>query len=93
MKLYFLGRIIKKNGIFGSVDKPKIVTCAVFTPNGDLLTGDSNGSVVGWERKSNNSNFCITNVHKGQYQIQIIYEKCVLVRDFDISRMNKNKNF
>ena len=60
------GRVIKKNGIFGSVEKPKIVTCAAFTPNGDLLTGDSNGTIIGWQRASNQSNFCITNVHKGK---------------------------
>ena len=59
------GRVVKKNGIFGSVDKPKIVTCAAFTPNGDLLTGDSNGTIIGWQQNSNHSNFCITNVHKG----------------------------
>ena len=61
------GRVIKKNGVFGSVEKPKIVTCAAFTPNGDLLTGDSNGTIIGWQRNSNHSNFCITNVHKGMF--------------------------
>ena len=84
------GRVIKKNGIFGSVEKPKgkvknkiciilkpiflrytifsfrkVVSCAAFTPNGDLLTGDSNGTIIGWTKDSNQSSFCITNVHKG----------------------------
>jgi len=57
----------KKNGVFGSVEKPKIVTCAEFTPNGDLLTGDSNGTIIGWKSGSNHSNFCITNVHQGTF--------------------------
>ena len=58
-------RVSKKNGIFGSIEKPKIVTCAEFTSGGDLLTGDSNGTIIGWKHGSNHSSFCITNVHQG----------------------------
>ena len=54
---YFLGRTIFSFW--------KVVSCAAFTPNGDLLTGDSNGTIIGWTKDSNQSSFCITNVHKG----------------------------
>ena len=63
-------RVLKKNGVFGTVEKPKIVTCAEFTPNGDLLTGDSNGTIIGWKNGSNHSSFCITNVHQGKHSIK-----------------------
>ncbi|CBY37642.1 unnamed protein product, partial [Oikopleura dioica] len=63
-------KIAKKSGVFGNVEKPKFVTTAVYTPSGDLLTGDSNGSIVGWN--GNQTNFCISNVHQGGiFSIQI----------------------
>ena len=62
-------RVTKKNGIFGSIEKPKIVTCAEFTSEGDLLTGDSNGTIIGWKHGSNHSSFCITNVHQGIFYL------------------------
>ena len=65
-------RVLKKNGVFGTVEKPKIVTCAEFTPNGDLLTGDSNGTIIGWKNGSNHSSFCITNVHQGKHYKEIV---------------------
>ena len=34
-------------------------------PSGDLLTGDSNGAIVGWN--GNQTNFCISNVHQGNF--------------------------
>lgn len=72
-------KIAKKSGVFGNVDKPKFVTTAVYTvrelfemfciiclkPSGDLLTGDSNGAIVGWN--GNQTNFCISNVHQGNF--------------------------
>ena len=74
-------RVTKKSGIFGSIEKPKIVTCAQFTSNGDLLTGDSNGTVIGWKHGSNHSSFCITNVHQGKlivllYQHNLRHHEC-----------------
>jgi len=45
------GTLYKRNGIFETTrDRPKYVTCLAFTQNGDILSGDSNGSVVIWGR-------------------------------------------
>lgn len=45
------GTLYKRNGIFETTrDRPKYVTCLAFTQNGDVLSGDSNGSVVIWAR-------------------------------------------
>lgn len=45
------GTLYKRNGIFETTrDRPKYVTCLAFTQNGDVLSGDSNGSVVTWGR-------------------------------------------
>lgn len=43
--------LYKRNGIFETTrDRPKYVTCLAFAQNGDVLSGDSNGSVVIWGR-------------------------------------------
>lgn len=45
------GTLYKRNGIFETTrDRPKYVTCLAFTQNGDVLSGDSNGSVAIWGR-------------------------------------------
>jgi microtubule-associated protein-like 1/2 len=37
-------------GIFENRDKPKYVTCLAFTQSGDVVSGDSNGSIMVWGR-------------------------------------------
>lgn len=45
------GTLYKRNGIFETTrDRPKYVTCLAFTQNGEVLSGDSNGSVIIWGR-------------------------------------------
>ncbi|CAG5132203.1 unnamed protein product, partial [Candidula unifasciata] len=42
------GSLAKKQGIFDRYDKPKFVLCLAFADNGDVLSGDSNGSILVW---------------------------------------------
>ena len=44
------GTISRKMGALEQRDKPKYVTCLAFADNGDVLTGDSNGSISIWSR-------------------------------------------
>ncbi|XP_050538023.1 echinoderm microtubule-associated protein-like 2 isoform X2 [Daktulosphaira vitifoliae] len=60
------GTLYKRNGIFDTTrDRPKYVTCLAFTQNGDVLSGDSNGSVITWGRGTNNFSKITRNVHEG----------------------------
>lgn len=68
------GTLYKRNGIFETTrDRPKYVTCLAFTQNGDILSGDSNGSVVIWGRGTNNILKVARNVHEGS-----VFSICVL---------------
>ncbi|XP_030073490.1 echinoderm microtubule-associated protein-like 3 isoform X2 [Microcaecilia unicolor] len=40
--------LTKKQGIFGKYKKPKFIQCFVFSANGDVLTGDSEGNILTW---------------------------------------------
>ncbi|KAH8028713.1 hypothetical protein HPB51_018137 [Rhipicephalus microplus] len=44
------GTLAKKLGIFEKSNKPKYVLCMTFTELGELLTGDSNGNIMVWQR-------------------------------------------
>lgn len=59
------GTLYKKMGIFDGRDKPKYVTCIAFTPSGDVITGDSNGSVIAWQRGTNTIIKIIKKIHDG----------------------------
>jgi microtubule-associated protein-like 1/2 len=43
------GKLQKKMGLFEKHAKPKYITSAIFSENGDLITGDSNGSLFHWD--------------------------------------------
>lgn len=48
------GILYKKMGVFEQGrDKPKYVTCMAFSASGDVITGDSNGSIIIWGRGTN----------------------------------------
>ncbi|KAK6175613.1 hypothetical protein SNE40_014034 [Patella caerulea] len=52
-------RILKDNKSGKFVDgTPKLVTSLCFTPTGDVLTGDSDGSIVLWEKQADESFTC-----------------------------------
>ncbi|XP_044895381.1 echinoderm microtubule-associated protein-like 3 isoform X3 [Felis catus] len=44
------GTLTRKQGVFGKYKKPKFVPCFVFLPDGDILTGDSEGNILTWGR-------------------------------------------
>ncbi|XP_070560903.1 echinoderm microtubule-associated protein-like 1 isoform X3 [Ptychodera flava] len=59
----------KKSGVFEE-DKPKYVTCIEFAQNGDVITGDSNGSITVWSKDS-------ASVYRAKHRIQHAHEKSV----------------
>lgn len=44
------GTLYKRLGLFENRDKPKYVTCLAFTQSGDIVSGDSNGNIIVWDR-------------------------------------------
>ncbi|XP_042144589.1 echinoderm microtubule-associated protein-like 2 isoform X6 [Ixodes scapularis] len=59
------GTLAKKLGIFEKNNKPKYVLCMTFTDLGELLTGDSNGNIMVWQRGSNRVARVVSNAHDG----------------------------
>uniref|UniRef100_A0A2P2I3H0 Echinoderm microtubule-associated protein-like 2 n=2 Tax=Hirondellea gigas TaxID=1518452 RepID=A0A2P2I3H0_9CRUS len=55
----------KSTGVFGSTPKPKYITSVSFTPDGETLTGDSNGNILVWAKGSNEISRTITEAHQG----------------------------
>ncbi|XP_064143987.1 echinoderm microtubule-associated protein-like 3 isoform X1 [Loxodonta africana] len=49
------GTLTRKQGVFGKYKKPKFVPCFVFLPDGDILTGDSEGNILTWGRSLSDS--------------------------------------
>lgn len=44
------GILARKQGVFGKYKKPKFIPCFVFLPDGNILTGDSEGNILTWGR-------------------------------------------
>lgn len=54
------GTLYKRQGLFeGSRDRPKYVTCLAFTQTGDVLSGDTNGNIIIWNRGKFNLSFLV----------------------------------
>ncbi|XP_023562801.1 echinoderm microtubule-associated protein-like 3 isoform X4 [Octodon degus] len=49
------GVLARKQGVFGKYKKPKFIPCFVFLPDGDILTGDSEGNILTWGRSLSDS--------------------------------------
>ncbi|XP_058518897.1 echinoderm microtubule-associated protein-like 3 isoform X6 [Ochotona princeps] len=49
------GTLSRKQGVFGKYKKPKFIPCFVFLPDGDILTGDSEGNILTWGRSLSDS--------------------------------------
>ncbi|KAJ8035801.1 Echinoderm microtubule-associated protein-like 1 [Holothuria leucospilota] len=45
--------------------KAKYIICLTFRPNGDIVTGDSNGTVYIWPRKGNTISHVLSHIHEG----------------------------
>lgn len=59
------GTIQRKMGLLEAREKPKYVTCLAFADNGDVLTGDSNGSISVWSKGSTVVLKTLRNAHEG----------------------------
>ncbi|XP_062516540.1 echinoderm microtubule-associated protein-like 1 isoform X2 [Corticium candelabrum] len=59
------GKLQKKMGLFGKHDKPKFITVAVFSDNGDVITGDSNGTIYVWDCNEHRIRRAIKDAHAG----------------------------
>ncbi|XP_060014927.1 echinoderm microtubule-associated protein-like 3 isoform X7 [Lagenorhynchus albirostris] len=49
------GTLTRKQGVFGKYKKPKFIPCFVLLPDGDILTGDSEGNILTWGRSLSDS--------------------------------------
>lgn len=49
------GTLCRKQGVFGKYKKPKFIPCFVFLPDGNILTGDSEGNILTWGRSPSDS--------------------------------------
>ncbi|KRT82100.1 WD40 domain-containing protein [Oryctes borbonicus] len=67
------GTLYKKMGIFEARDKPKYVTSIAFLQSGDLITGDSNGSLAIYPRGRNTIGKLFKKCHDGA-----IFSICIL---------------
>ncbi|XP_071501023.1 77 kDa echinoderm microtubule-associated protein-like isoform X1 [Diadema antillarum] len=59
------GKLVKKSGIFEKYDKPKFMLSLAFAPNGDAITGDSNGNIYIWGKGNTRISQAILGAHEG----------------------------
>uniref|UniRef100_A0A914ULR9 HELP domain-containing protein n=1 Tax=Plectus sambesii TaxID=2011161 RepID=A0A914ULR9_9BILA len=55
----------KKMGVFEGRDKPKYVLSVCFSETGDVLSGDSNGTISVWDPKAGRVTRQVARVHQG----------------------------
>lgn len=67
------GMLYKRMGTFVGREKPRYVTCVAFNQNGDVLTGDSDGTLIAWEKGTNTFSRRMRHIHTGS-----IFSICVL---------------
>jgi len=56
-------KLKKKTGVFGRHPRPKYVTAVAYTPDGEVLTGDSNGNILQW--RGGEAAQLLTQAHDG----------------------------
>lgn len=59
------GKLVRKSGIFEKHDKPKFILCMTFSPDGDVISGDSNGNIFIWGKGGTRIRQAITGAHEG----------------------------
>ncbi|XP_058970636.2 77 kDa echinoderm microtubule-associated protein [Pocillopora verrucosa] len=57
-------RLERKSGYFEKYEIPQYFTCLEFSPSGDVITGDSNGSITVWGKVSKKIKFVVRNAHE-----------------------------
>ncbi|XP_034239530.1 echinoderm microtubule-associated protein-like 2 isoform X6 [Thrips palmi] len=80
------GTLYKRMGIFENRDKPKYVTCVAFNHLGDVITGDSNGSLIIWARGTNTVSKLVRGVHDGP-----VFSVCALKEGSIVSGGGKDR--
>ena len=48
--IYESGMLTKRLGVFENRERPKYVTSISFTDTGNVISGDSNGNILIWQR-------------------------------------------
>ncbi|XP_026276512.2 echinoderm microtubule-associated protein-like 1 isoform X1 [Frankliniella occidentalis] len=80
------GTLYKRMGVFENRDKPKYVTCVAFNHLGDIITGDSNGSLIIWGRGTNTVAKLVRGVHDGP-----VFSVCALKEGSIVSGGGKDR--
>ncbi|KAL7641708.1 UNVERIFIED_CONTAM: hypothetical protein RMT77_007581 [Armadillidium vulgare] len=63
--VYESGMLAKRVGIFENRERPKYVTAISFTDNGNVISGDSNGNLLVWQRGGNRVERSVKGAHDG----------------------------
>ncbi|XP_065321025.1 uncharacterized protein LOC135928488 isoform X3 [Gordionus sp. m RMFG-2023] len=66
--------LVRKNATFDKNDKPKFVICLAFLHDGNLLTGDSNGSLMLWSKDDMSLINILPNIHPGGLFSIMVYQ-------------------
>ncbi|EDO31013.1 predicted protein, partial [Nematostella vectensis] len=59
------GRLKCDRGRFDHHVKPLYISCLTFARNGDVITGDTNGTIYVWREGTNEISSSVTNAHQG----------------------------
>lgn len=89
-------RLERKSGYFEKYETPEFFTCIEFSPNGDVITGDSNGSIMVWGKVSKKIKFVVRNAHEKIIMCLRLLENGTLLTgglDGKISAWDANKYF
>ncbi|KAK3853408.1 hypothetical protein Pcinc_040052 [Petrolisthes cinctipes] len=62
---YDSGMLAKRMGIFENRERPKYVTAISFTDTGNVISGDSNGNLLIWQRGGNTVYRMVRGAHEG----------------------------
>ncbi|XP_042226985.1 echinoderm microtubule-associated protein-like 2 isoform X4 [Homarus americanus] len=62
---YESGMLAKRMGIFENRERPKYVTSISFTDAGNVISGDSNGNLLIWQRGGNTVSKMVRGAHDG----------------------------
>ncbi|XP_076058179.1 echinoderm microtubule-associated protein-like 2 isoform X3 [Oratosquilla oratoria] len=62
---YENGMLAKRMGIFENRERPKYVTSISFTDTGNVISGDSNGNLLIWQRGGNTVAKWVRSAHEG----------------------------
>ncbi|XP_042876969.1 echinoderm microtubule-associated protein-like 2 isoform X9 [Penaeus japonicus] len=62
---YESGMLAKRMGIFENRERPKYVTSISFTDTGNVISGDSNGNLLIWQRGGNTVCKMVRGAHEG----------------------------